>query len=299
MRFHYTVQTYTELRQWAHKFAKDPQLHSLVVFGSAGVGKSETFMRALVDEYVIPIKGRLSAFQLYRLIAQYPDALFLLDDTRRILKDFECVNLLMALSEHTTPKIVQWNTSTLVKRQVDDDADHNPNKVVTRSRIAIIVNRFDEGNEDLEPLISRSIVIQFAPSKEEVHRYVGEWFPQGDREREIYEYIGSKLGMIPVADVRDYTKSLTVYNMKWKERLHESWTGDEYMTAALQVINDLSIPLGKAQVQKFFELCGGSRAQFFRLKRVLMPLRNDPVSQSHHPHVLGSRAKKGFRRPIR
>ena len=234
-------------------------------------------------EYLVPVKGRLTAFQLFRLIKEHLDALFLFDDTRRILKDFECVNLLMALGEHKTPNVIQWNTSTLTsaKKTDDHDEDDDPNKAITTSRIVIVINKVDEECEDLEPLFSRSIMIRFAPSKMDVHQYVGEWFPKCPKANEIYEYIGGKLALIPVADVRDYTKSLTVHDMNWREQLHEAWTGDEYLSAALEIINDPSIPHGKDQVDRFADLCGGSRAQFFRLKSKLMPLRHEPVSQSH------------------
>lgn len=281
MRYHYTVRTYAEFRQWAEKFARDEQMHGLVVFGWPGSGKSQTFTRKLADRYLVTVKGRLTAFQLFRKLKKDPDALFLFDDTRRILSDGECVNLLMALTEHQMPKVVQWNTSTLSKKAYgsksseEDSEDDDPNLLVTTTRIVLVINKLDEEDEDLEPLFSRCVVLRFLPSKEEVHRYVGEWFldPTDDRTHEIYNYIGGKLPIIPVADVRDYTKSLANYEMGWQKLLHEAWTGDEYLTAALQVINDETIPPGKAQVERFGQLCGGSRAQFFRLKRKLMPLR--------------------------
>jgi len=285
MRHHFTVRTYPELREWAAKFARDPNLHSLVIFGTPGTGKTETFTRALEHDYLIPIKGRLTPFQLFRLIKEHLNALFLFDDTRRILKDFECVNLLMALGEHKTPKAIQWNTSTLIKAKSKaangHDSEDDPNTAITTSRIVIIINKVDEQNEDLEPLFSRSVVIRFAPSKLDVHQYVGEWFPKDGKSEEIYEYIGSKLPIIPVADVRDYTKSLTLYDMNWREQLNEAWTGDEYLSGALQVINDPNVAPGKHQVDRFAELCGGSRAQFFRLKSKLMPLNHESVSLSH------------------
>jgi len=283
MRYHYTIQTYDDLRQWATKFAEDANLHCLVIFGWPGSGKTDRLTRALEDKYVITIKGRLTAFQLFCKLKEYKDALFLFDDTRRILKDFECVNLLMALGEHKMPKVIQWNTSTLPMKaqQAADDADDNPNEVITRSRIVLIINRVDEENEDLEPLFSRSVCLRFAPSKEAVHAYVGEWFPRDVRSQDIYDYIGRNLAAIPIADVRDYTKAYTCYDMDWRELLHQSWSADEYLTTALAVVNDSTIPVGRAQVDAFVERCGGSRAQFFRLKNKLMPLTYKPVSKSH------------------
>jgi len=132
------------LRQWAAKFASESDLHSLVIFGTPGTGKTETFTRALENEYLIPIKGRLTAFQLFRLIKEHLDALFLFDDTRRILKDFECVNLLMALGEHKTPKVIQWNTSTLKGKM--DEKDDDPNTAFTTSRIVIVINNGSSGS---------------------------------------------------------------------------------------------------------------------------------------------------------
>ena len=291
MRHHYTVKTYAELRSWAVKFASDNQLHSLVIFGTPGTGKTETFTRALEDAYLVPVKGRLTAFQLFQMVKANLDALFLFDDTRRILKDFECINLLMALGEHKSPKVVQWNTSTLTKKQHKDD-DDNPNEAITNSRIVLVINKVEEDNEDLEPLFSRSVVIRFAPSKEEVHQYVAEWFPKNKSSREIYEYIGKHLALIPVGDVRDYTKSLTIYDMNWKEQLHEAWTGDEYLSAALKVVNDPTVLPGKPLGDAFARLCGGSRAQFFRLKRLLMPLSYGPVSQSHQTEAGSSKRRR-------
>jgi hypothetical protein len=294
MRHHYTVRTYGELRQWAKKFAADSNLHSLIIFGTPGTGKTETFTRALDNEYLFSVKGRLTAFQLFRLLKDNLHALFLFDDTRRILKDFECVNLLMVLGEHKAEKVIQWNTSTLTKttKKDDEEGGDDPNVAVTSSRIAIVINRVDEESDDLEPLFSRSVVIRFAPSKLEVHHYVGEWFPKCSKSRDIYGYIGEKLSLIPVSDVRDYTKSLTVYDMNWREQLNESWTGDEYLTAALQIVSDPSIPNGKPQVERFLSMCGGSRAQFFRLKTKLMPLSHEPVSKSHDPSLVRSISHK-------
>ena len=46
----------------------DQALNSLLIFGPSGVGKTETLTRHLRGEYVIPLKGRLSARSLYNEI---------------------------------------------------------------------------------------------------------------------------------------------------------------------------------------------------------------------------------------
>jgi DNA replication protein DnaC len=57
MRSPTTIHTYVLLRQLAKTFASDrrdplKRVHSLVVSGPPGVGKSETLRRALKDEYL-------------------------------------------------------------------------------------------------------------------------------------------------------------------------------------------------------------------------------------------------------
>lgn len=259
-RSDYKVHTYAELRKLAHKFANDKKLHCLVIFGTPGLAKTETFTSALKDEYTQLIKGRLSAFKLFQTLQDHKDALFLFDDVRRMLKDPECINLLMSLGEHKSPKKIQWNTSSEKVQETEFE---------TNSRLCLLINKVHNTSEDLEPLFSRAILARFTPSKEEVHTYVGTWFPTNKRRKEIYKFIGQSLPLIPVADIRDYMKADMLFDMNWKQHLTDTWASEPYQIAALEVSKDHSLKTKQQKAERFKQLCGGSVAQlYWHLKRL-------------------------------
>ena len=235
-------------------------------------------------------------------------AVFLFDDVRGILRNEECVNLLMALAENKPKKIVEWNVAS---RSKSDDLREA--SVVTTSRMVLLLNDARENDESLAPIFSRSVLAEFRPSKREAHEYIGKWFLTDERREDVYAYIGKYLQLVPQVDARDYLKATGLYDMDRQDYLHQTWSGDEHQSAALKIINDPSIPVGEALVKKFAELCRGSRATFFRAKAKLMPMDSEEgttsgthaatsVSKSHFSDYLtkpwmNNRVSSGPRRP--
>lgn len=253
-RSDYKVTTYKELTALARKFANDKKLHCLVIFGTPGLAKTETFTAALKDDYTRIIKGRLSAFKLFTELKEHKHALFLFDDVRRMLKDPECINLLMSLGEHKYPKKIQWNTAN---DKVGDT------ELETNSRLCLLINKVHNTSEDLEPLFSRAILARFTPSKEEVHKYVGTWFPTNKKRKVIYKFIGDNLALIPVADIRDYMKAEMLYDMNWQQHLLDTWSTLPYQNAALEVSKDHTLKTKQQKAERYKALCGGSVAQLY------------------------------------
>ena len=128
----------------------------------------------------------------------------------------------------------------------------------------MLINKVDTNSEALDPILSRSILILFQPSASEVHEYVGKWYPKDKQTKDIYNFIGAHLKFLPYVDIRDYTKSKTVYDMNWKDMLLQSWSADEDMVAVLKVVNDLSIRPGDEYEAAVKIKPSMSRATYYR-----------------------------------
>ena len=97
----------------------DSTISSLVVSGSAGVGKSFTAMQELANIQVSQpevryrlIKGRVSAIDLYEIAYFYrdPGCVLILDDSDSIFDDEAGLNLLKALLDTSIERKICWST---------------------------------------------------------------------------------------------------------------------------------------------------------------------------------------------
>jgi hypothetical protein len=79
--------------------------------------------------------------------------------------------------------------------------------------------------------------------------------------------------LVPIKGLR------TAYDRNWPQRLHDAWTGNAYVSAALGTIHNQSIPYGGDQVDRIADICGGDGARFFQVKGKLVPSHHIPVSQ--------------------
>jgi len=268
------LRTYSELEKWVKDFKTNPKAHCVCIFGNAGLGKTETIKAELGEwegtnfvEGAKLIKGKLTPFILWGYIIEAKDRLIQFDDTREILKNAENVNLLMQLTEHKKTKRVQYNSKSA----------GDTKEILTTSRCIICINRIDDDNKDLEPMFSRAICLEFKPTKQETHDYVGTWFLGSTsggsgmaRRQDVYDTAGKMLTECPRLDVRDYNKALSAYNLKKPaEFFRETWTKDRYAHAALQIKNHIPKLSKKDAVAAFEKMCGGSPAQLYREKAAL------------------------------
>ncbi|MGD0088391.1 MAG: hypothetical protein ABSE73_00555 [Planctomycetota bacterium] len=197
------VTTYAEFDEMIRAF-DEGLIEFLVLVGSHGLGKTERFLRFKNLAY---INNSASARGIYEWAMSNIDKALVLDDLDGLLKVREVIALLKALCETRSIKTV--SLTKFLPAGV-------PRQFQTRSRVCLGFNALPELEADLVALLDRARLVVFAPSAQEVHRHVGEWF----QNREVFEFVGLHLGRITVPSIRLYQRieAFSRQYADWRER---------------------------------------------------------------------------------
>lgn len=278
-----TITTYTELTEWVTKFFHEDGLTFVILVSEVGKGKSH-FVNSLAAQFDAWYckASQLTAFQLYLQCYKHRGKVMALDDVEAPLKDEKGRKMLMALCEtdDADRKVAWYGTVSQLKVTKGKKTFKVPQEFKTSSRVMVICNDFEILTKNIGPLLSRGLVLFFEPSNEEVHRFVGEWFKDG----EIYTFIGENLSEIPTLDIRYYTNSakMKTQGLDWKAALQETWTnepGDKPEEIVASLVNNPEFDSEEARAECFecwmeeAGLKGGSRATYFRIKERLRKSR--------------------------
>ncbi|WP_435018554.1 hypothetical protein TA3x_000531 [Tundrisphaera sp. TA3] len=261
----FALHTYEKLRDYCRHFA-DGTWPCLIVVGSGGLGKSRTMAEALPkintsdDAGARWIESHVSAFQLYRELHAHKDRTFVLDDVDHLCRDQMIVKLLKNLCNTEETRRIYWATSNR-----DLERENVPREFDTKSKIALIINRWDTVDENVGALEDRGMVVRFAPPSVEVHRQVGSWF----RDKRVYDYIGDRLDRIFKPSQRLYLGASAMRERglgdDWKAWVEEKIA----LPDELQIVRDLradkSYTSEDRRVQRYLALTGKSRASYFRV----------------------------------
>lgn len=269
----YELKKYAELERYCKHFA-DGAWTCLVVVGPPGVSKSTTMRAALPKNTELRnsagarwIESHVSAFQLYKELHSHLHRTFVLDDVDHLCKDKDIVKLLKCLCNTEPTRRIYWGTAAaqLEKEEIPREFD-------TTSKVALILNRWDTVDENVGALEDRGMVVRFAPTPAEVHRFVGKWF----EDEKVYRHIESCLARI-------YNPSVRLYVIASKMReLGEDWRGWIESKIALPdemaIVRDLradgSLPNEQVRFLKYNSQTGKSRASYFRVVADLKALED-------------------------
>jgi hypothetical protein len=253
--------TYSELEHYARAFAEG-HLNLVMVCGAPGLGKSDTFRRA-VGGNVGWINGHASALGIYLLAYEHRNQPIVLDDIDGLDRDNQGIGLLKALCQTDTVKSVSWHTKVATRAGLDI-----PRQFTTTSRIAILANQWKALNADVAALQDRGHCLAFTPSALEVHRQAARWF----WDVELFDFIGAHLHLIQQHSLRTYVLAweLKKAGLDWRQAvLCRSLTG-----AFLEVAKLRSHPgfaSEEERVKAFVAAGHGCRATYFNYVRKLQP----------------------------
>ena len=261
----FELHTYEKLRSYCRLFA-DGTWPCLIVVGSGGLGKSTTMaevlpkIRTLDDTGARWIESHVSAFQLYRELHSHLDRTFVLDDVDHLCHDANIVKLLKNLCNTEETRRIYWATSN---RDLEREAI--PREFDTKSKVALILNKWKTVDENVGALEDRGMVIRFVPTSIELHGHVGAWF----RDKRVYDFIGDRLDRIFQPSQRLY---LTASSMRGKG-LGDDWKAWIEQQIALpdelQIVRELransSFASEHYRINKYSSLTGKSRASYFRI----------------------------------
>jgi hypothetical protein len=256
-----TLTTYADLRNHARAFA-GRHFELFILVGDAGVGKSRVVKHAVLTHALI-IEGQITPFQLYRDLYHNRGKLVVIDDVDQLYTNRDAVRLLKCLCQTEKTKTVAWRSATTLL-----DQENIPRQFTTGSQVAIIANVWKASNANIEAVNDRGILLNFQPTVQEVHDYVGRWYKAAHVSDEVYYYIGQNLQHITKPSARDYINAQRLKDAKldWREALHETWGTNPAMLAVAALLKDEELTAQQRE-QAFQEQKFGSRATFYRLVR--------------------------------
>lgn len=254
------VRTYGELENYANCFL-DGHLRLVILIGGPGLGKSETFRRALEGKKVCWMEGNATPFGMYERLFKHRNLPIVIDDVDGLCFDRGCISLLKSLCHSVEEKHVSWSTN---QRYLEGQG--LPAEFKTRSKVVVITNNWRALNRNVSALEDRGHVILFEPSVEEVHRRAGAWF----KDREIHDWFGENLHRVVTPSFRDYIRAaeLKACKMDWTTVLGEV-PKSKREELALALMEDDSFENHEDRAKAFEKRGGGCRSTFFNYKRRL------------------------------
>lgn len=152
------ITTYERLDRHIKSWANG-SLPYLCVTGKGGLGKTHAYETALGDRPHHLFRGRVSGFQMFTDVRQHPDWPIVFDDVRRLMTDPEAVDMMKQLAETKPHRTIRWKTNAIT--------DGNKEFVCT-GNVLVVLNSVPKNNADVEAILDRFDVIEFAPTKPEV-----------------------------------------------------------------------------------------------------------------------------------
>ena len=279
------VTTYAQLALYLRKFAEG-HLGLLLLLGRPGTGKTHHTKSALgaspntapgptvppCAEEVLYVEGHVQPFGLYQKLWQFRDRTVVLDDLDRLYAEPNCVRILKPLCSTQRAKTISWITHTTRA------GSEIPDRFTTTSNVALIANEWRTLNANVRALEDRAIILHFAPSNEEVHRQVGQWFD----DPVVYAFIADWLEQVPMISMRHYEKGRRLRAagfLDWRQSLLEMMVPDRRLSLLARLQWDGALENERARVSRFCEQTGCSRPTYFRLKKLL------PAQDSKGPAV--------------
>ncbi|HEX8348669.1 MAG TPA: hypothetical protein VF598_01785 [Hymenobacter sp.] len=258
------VRTFAELDRIASEFTvghngfKTP---FLIVVGQHGTSKSYHFESIEGARYInnaaSPV-GLYSAVYWCRQDHANEDMPIILDDVDGLLEEKGATALFKALGSDREQKHLSWE-----KQNTWLESLGVPNSYTTSSRLCILCNSLPKVRRDLQAVFDRAKIVVFSPSAQEIHRYVGTWWPA--EHTDIYDYLGANLTRIYEPSIRWYTdtKREKLLGNNWRDWLLATWFDEQ---PQLQVVAELRQKMAgdtfNQQAAEFEKITGLKRASY-------------------------------------
>jgi hypothetical protein len=250
------VTTYRELDQWVAGFAAGAFPLEFLI-GRPGLGKSQRALRALEGRPHAWIDCHATKLAVYCKLFQHRDEPVAIDDENSLVTDPGKLSLMSALCQTNPEKTLRWDSTT---RLLEDRGV--PPEFKTRSQVLVITNRLRNLSPQVAAMIDRGFPIIFEPSAAEIHQAVADWLT----DREVYEFIGCHLPLIPELSMRDYWRAERLKKqggMDWRAALHRQWRSGR-LVQVVELRSDPSFASEEDRARAFVSRSAGSRATYFR-----------------------------------
>lgn len=247
------------------------EIHSLVVLGTGGVGKTfKAIQHLATKEKSFSIhNGNISALELYHILYENRKGSFVIfDDTQALLQNKQAMSLLLSALYTASGKtrIVEWRTTSKKLRV--------PPIFEFESKVVFIAN---EVPKNIQPLLSRCFNIEVSFTHSELLKIMYEIakLPHSKLKKEERFEVVDWLRDNTDETTKDFNLRLQkkvelVYlhkHSRWKELASTFVTKDETLALVKKICEEQAS--AKDQVKAFCEQGLGSRAYFYEMKNKL------------------------------
>lgn len=266
------IRTYEELEQRVNAFSQ-MTLPLLVLHGPPGTSKS-TAVRKMFPHgtHARWVNGTASAFGLFGELRRYRDMPFVLDDLDDAFRDKALIRLMKQVCQTDAVRRISWVTNAIKGTPGDGDDSRS---FETSSRVVLIVNDWQKMNRHVGAVGDRAWELEFLPTPQEIHRFVGSWRHEALNADgmptvagPVYEYIGDRLDAVSDTSIRQYilaTQGLRV-GVDWKKDLESEWGNTDPKMLVRRLADDDGYVLEEHRIDRFRDLTGLSRSRYFEIK---------------------------------
>jgi hypothetical protein len=252
-------------------------LGNLIIVGATSIGKSE-IVKKIAGPNKLLLQGVGSGVNAYQnvhewAVNQHNDGPIILDDADPIFHSLAGQTFGKELILDKPGRPIHWDTDYSRLRGI-------PTSFSISNPVCIILNKWRTFNEHLAAVKSRGKLIFANFSAQEVHNYVGTWFPQTREAKLVYHFAGRFLPLIQQPSIRDYyedplkelltEKRLGSANPEgnWQRMIMKKLVKPNELEAALLSCDD-NYPSNAARAKAFVQMGLGSARTFYRqIKRL-------------------------------
>ena len=203
------VETYEEVETFYTGFAND-HFDMLVIAGLGATGKTEESGRALAGHACVEIPGHVTPLDLYKRLYEGKDLKVVFDEIDGLFDNKQNVCLLKQLGETRDEKRISWMSSDRKAQEIDGGKGF----FYTRSKLLILCNSFSALNANVAALVTRAVVVHFAPTPEEMLKKIKTF----GTDTEILAFLDSYYECFPEFNLRTYRnlENMKAAGLDWR-----------------------------------------------------------------------------------
>lgn len=203
------VETYEEAETFHVGFAND-HFDMLVIAGRGATGKSEQSRQALSAHHCVEIPGHVTPLDLYRRLYEGKDQKVVFDESDGLWDNKKKVCIMKQLGETRDEKRISYMSSDRRAQEIDGGKGY----FYTRSKLLILCNSFSVLNANVAALVTRAVVVHFAPTPEEMLKKIKTF----GTDTEILAFLECHYECLPEFNLRTYRnlENMKAAGLDWR-----------------------------------------------------------------------------------
>jgi len=224
----YTIKTYEELRKFFKAF-NDGYLNFVIVKSRGGLGKTWHAEKMIDTRNSLWVNGHATPLSVYMKLAEQPSRT-IFDDIDTLMANKTIVSLLKQICDTKEEKTVRYYSTAKV------NGWEIPPEIKTTTKVLLICNKLNSGDENMEALLTRALVVDFEPTNFEVYAEIMKVY----KERVVLDYVKQLLPIAQDLNFRVVKVALEMLKAKldWQGYVRTELNVDEKINSALTMTLD-------------------------------------------------------------